>query len=256
MPRAAELAVILAVAAAAAVLWGRALWFFDERSAALRRLALGVLGFTRRPASEVRSALLSALYCGGGLLLAVLFAALWRVPVGRLLAPAAEHAPLAVLGVVAEVALASLLVSLWCALSGAGPERFAELAEVPWMAGLRALPGAAAPAVGALAGAVEELFFRGVLLTALLERGVGPWSAVALAGALFLLQQLLQVRTRFQAAVIGAGCVAISAVGGLLVLASGSVLPAIVCHVAFVVFFLGRPAEAAAAAPRAARGAR
>lgn len=256
MPEPAALAVTLAAAAAAAVAWGRALWFLDQRSAAFQRVVLGVLGFTRRPASEVRSALLSAVYCAAGLLVAALFAALWHVPVGRLLAPAAEQVPLVVLGIVAEVALASLLVMLWCAATGAGRERFAELAEVPWMAGLRALPGAAAPAAGAVAGVVEELFFRGVLLAALLARGVAPWVAVTLAGALFVIQQLVQVRTGFQAAVIGAGCMAISGVGGLLVLASGSVLPAVVCHVAFVVFFLGRPAETAAVAPRGVQGAR
>ena len=75
------------------------------------------------------------------------------------------------LGIVAEISLANLFVDLGCRLTGqGGPERFAELREIPWMKGLRKLPAAAVPIVAALAGAVEEVFFRGVLLLVLTTR--------------------------------------------------------------------------------------
>ena len=44
------------------------------------------------------------------------------------------------------------------------PEKVAEIAEIPCIKGLRELPPAVVPIVAALAGAVEEVFFRGVLL--------------------------------------------------------------------------------------------
>ena len=64
---------------------------------------------------------------------------------------------------------------------------------------------------------------------------------------LFLLEQLVQLRTPFQAMIISGSCVAISLVGGLLVLQTGSVIPAALCHASFVIFFMsperGAPEE-------------
>lgn len=107
------------------------------------------------------------------------------------------------------------------------------------MKGLRDLPPKAVVVGAALGAMVEELFFRGVLVLILTQKLlVAPWLAVMIAGALFVLEQLVQLRTAFQAMVIGSSCVAISLVGGLLVVATGSVVPAVLCHVSFVVFFI------------------
>ena len=86
---------------------------------------------------------------------------------------------------------------------------------------------------------LEETFFRGVLLLNLVTRfHVAPWGAILISGAAFLIQQLVQVKTLHQAAVITAGCVAISWIGGLSVIASGSFVPAALCHAAFVIFYV------------------
>ncbi|HZF13042.1 MAG TPA: CPBP family intramembrane glutamic endopeptidase [Thermoanaerobaculia bacterium] len=234
-----EIGIFLLAAVAAALLWGRGLWYLDERSRAFHRLVLFVLGFTRRRAGEVRAALLSGIYYLLGLLGALAFAGFYRVRLAELVAVSASHLGLAVLGVVGEISLADLLVGVGARAMRAGPARFAELKEVPWMKGLCQLPPGWVPVAAALGGVVEELFFRGVLLTILLRSlAVAPWVAVALAGALFTLEQLLQVRTRFQALVLGSGCAALSLVGGLLVVLTGSVVPALLCHASFVVFFL------------------
>jgi membrane protease YdiL (CAAX protease family) len=134
-------------------------------------------------------------------------------------------------------------VDVGCRLTGQGrPEQFAEVQEIPWIKGLWAFPPRFVPAAAALGGVVEEVFFRGVLLRIMTDLlAVDPPAAVALAGALFCLEQLLQVRTRFQALLIGAGCAAISLVGGLLVVLTGSVVPAVLCHASFVVFHMARP---------------
>ncbi|HRC86432.1 MAG TPA: CPBP family glutamic-type intramembrane protease, partial [Thermoanaerobaculia bacterium] len=113
--------------------------------------------------------------------------------------------------------------------------------EIPWMKGMAELPRWAVPLLAALAAVVEELFFRGVVLGLLLMRfGLAPALAIAISALLFLLGQLIQVRTAFQALVVGSGSVAIGLVGGLLVAATGSVVLAVVAHASFVVFFLAR----------------
>lgn len=235
---------------AVTLVWGRVLWYFDDRSSLLPRAVLFALGYTRRTADEVRALLLAGLYYGGGLLASALFVVAFGLDVSALFSLALDHPLLVLLGALAEISLSDLFVSLYCAAAGAGPERFAEMRSIPWMEGLRKLPDAAVPWGAAAGAAVEELFFRGVLITVLIARlGFAPAVAVAIAGALFCLQQLIQVRTPFQGAVIGAGSLAISLVGGFLVVHAGSVLPAILCHCAFVVFYLRR----GEAQPRTAR---
>jgi membrane protease YdiL (CAAX protease family) len=111
--------------------------------------------------------------------------------------------------------------------------------DVPWIKGVRQLPPGLAPLAAALGGMTEELFFRGVLQRILTDRLLVPaLVAILIAGILFYFEQLLQVQTAFQAAVIGCSCVAISAIGGLLVVLAGSIWPAIFAHASFVLFFM------------------
>lgn len=256
MVEGAALGGFLALSALLSVAWGLALRYFDERSQALRRAVLFALGFTRRPPGEVRALLLSAIYYGFGLLASLLCAAAFGLSPAALFSFSAAHIPLVVLGIVGQISLTSLLVDFSCRVTGQGrPEQFAEVQEIPWIKGLRELPAATVPAVAALGGVVEEIFFRGVLLRIMTdELRIAPPAAVAIAGGLFCLEQLLQVRTPFQALLIGAGCVAISSIGGLLVVFTGSVVPAVLCHASFVVFHMARPGGLPAAKATASRG--
>lgn len=242
MSNTAALYAFLSAAIVASLLWGRALWYCDERSQAVRRAAFFAMSFTRWQQREVRSLLLTVIYCALGLLAALLFAAAFGLDTAARVSVSTSHAGPVLLGVVAEISLAGLLVGLGRRVVGRdGAEQFAEVSEIPWMKGLRELPGWAVPLAAALATVVEEFMFRGVLLPVLTERLlVSPPLAVLIAGALFCLQQLVQVRTRFQAMVIGCACTAISLVGGLLVLLTQSVVPAILCHMSFVLFFMSR----------------
>jgi len=256
MGEGAALGLFLALAVVVSVAWGLALRYFDERSQALRRAVFFALGFTRRSPSEVRALFLSTIYYGFGLLASLLCAAAFGLGPAALFSFAAAHIPLVVLGIVGQISLTSLLVDLICRVTGQGrPEQFAEVQEIPWIKGLRELPAATVPAAAALGGVIEELFFRGVLLRIMTdELRVAPLAAVAIVGGLFCLEQLLQVRTPFQALLIGAGCVAISSIGGLLVVLTGSVVPAVLCHASFVVFHMARPGSVPAANAAASRG--
>ncbi len=230
----------LILATLVAVAWGRALWYFDERSALLRRAVFFALKYTQRRSEEVRSLLLSCIYYGLGLLAALLLSLLYRLPVWPALACSLPILGLAVVGLVGEMSLVTLLIDLICRATGQGrPEQFAEIQEIPWMKSVQQLPLFSRLAVTALGGAVEEILFRGVVLRILLDRlHVAPAPAIFLAGVLFCLEQLVLLRTRFQAMIILCACIAISLVGGMLVVLTGSVVPGVLCHASFAVFFL------------------
>jgi membrane protease YdiL (CAAX protease family) len=242
MPNALVLGGFVAAATAMSFGWGRALWYFAERSQAIRRWVFFAMGYTRRPFSEVRALVLSAIYYALGLLASLLLALAFRLPVSSLISFKASYIALSLLGIVGEISLANLLIDLSVRLTGtAGPERFAEIREIPWMKGLYQLPPAVVPVAAACGGLVEEIFFRGVVLRVMSDRlSAAPMIAIAIAGTLFVFQQLVQVRTAFQALVIGSGCVAISLVGGLLVVLTGSTVPALISHGSFVLFFMSQ----------------
>lgn len=248
----------LVVATFVSLTWGRVLWYLDERSQAFRRSAFVVMGYTSRMLGEVRSGLLSFIYYGFGLLAAFLFAIVFGLGSSTLISFSLAHLGLAVLGAMGEISLSNLLVDLSCRATGQGsPKQFGELREIPWIKGLLQLPPKAVPVAAALGGVVEEVFFRGVLLRILTDKLlVAPLAAVAIAGALFCVQQLMQIRTAFQAMVICCGCVAISFIGGLLVVLTGSLVPAVLSHASFVVFFMTQGNEDSVGFSRAAAKAR
>jgi hypothetical protein len=221
-------------------LWGRILWFFADQFATFNSCVFFIMNFTRREYHEVKAILLSAIYYLFGLLAA---SALWAMfglghPIGIGLSP--THVPLIALGIIGQISLSNLLVTLYWAVAPIAPaDGFVELKNIPWIRGIADLPPRLAPVAAGLGGVVEELFFRGIVLQIMIrELEMLPYPAIAVAGALFLFQQLLQVQTQFQAVLIGAGCIAISLVGGVLVVYTGSVMPALLCHASFVVFFL------------------
>jgi membrane protease YdiL (CAAX protease family) len=256
MRNAAAAAGAITAAVVISLVWGRALGYLDDRSDTFRRAALGAMGFSARAPAEVRALMLSAIYYGVGLAAAVAMAALFGIRLSSLASWSEPHGWMFLLGAVGEISLANLVVDLLCRITRTNPQRFAEIDEIPWMVGVRQLPPGAAPLGAALGGMIEELFYRGVLLLILIERaGVPPWAAVLAAGALFCLQQLLQVRTAFQAMVVASACVAISLVGGLLVVTTGSVIPALLSHASFVVFFVGRKSDRERASRRVAETA-
>jgi membrane protease YdiL (CAAX protease family) len=244
MPESAIVGGAVAAGIVVSVLWGRSLWYLDERSEAFRRGVFFVMGFSRRKLGEVRALLLSGIYYSLGLLAALLLALVFGLKASSLVSFSAAQVGITVLGIVGEISLANLLIDFSCLVTRQGPERFAEIVEIPWMKGLQQLPAAVVPFAAALGGVVEEFVFRGVLLCILTERlAVGVFAAVAITTVLFCLQQLMQVRTVFQAMVMTCSCVAISVVGGLLVALTGSVIPALLAHASFVIFFMTPPTE-------------
>lgn len=242
MSNAAALGGFVAGAILVSLAWGRALWYFSERSQAVRRWVFFAMGYTHRQFGEVRALILSVIYYILGLFGAILFAIVLHLHVSSLISFSASHVALALLGIVGEISLANLLIDLSVRIAGmGGQERFAEMREIPWMKGLQHLPPAVMPVAAAFGGVVEEVFFRGVILRVMTDRLlVAPMLAIAIAGALFVFQQLVQVRTAFQALVIGCGCAAISLVGGTLVVLTGSIVPAMIAHGSFVLFFMSQ----------------
>ncbi|VAW97071.1 hypothetical protein MNBD_GAMMA22-225 [hydrothermal vent metagenome] len=222
------------------LVWGKMLWYLDERSNALRSWVLLIMSFVGSDMQAVKTVLLSVLYYTCGLIGCVIFALFFTINFSVFFSFSWQSLALTLIGIIAEVSLANLLISLYLAFArNKSPERFKELSSIPWIAGLKNVPSSITVLLAASAGAVEELFFRGILLYVMLYNFLlTPILAVVIVTLLFLAQQLIQLKTVFQCIVIASGCISISIVGGLLLIYTQSIIPAIICHVFFVVFFM------------------
>jgi hypothetical protein len=236
--------VIVAFLAAAAWL---ALYRLPWRTPRARqRLRLAVTSRTGMPAKYVFPVVGTAVYLLLGLAATAVVGWAGDAPVlsalrWRLDGPQAALTVLAVTGASALTAFAmSMLYSLAPGIDVPGA-----VGSVRWIQEVLVLPGRWRWVAPMTSAAVEEVFFRGTVLTGLIAAGFGSWAAVVVAGALFTIGQVILTENRVQAMVLGSSSVVLSVVGGLLVVVTGSVLPAIVVHAASAGFYTNLPQPSA-----------
>lgn len=112
-----------------------------------------------------------------------------------------------------------------------------EMARIKWIEGIMQTPAKISWFLPLLSATFEEIFFRGALLTGLLTAGVGVPLAIALVTLAFILNQILLASTWTQRLVLGYSSLAISLVGSIAFLASGSIIPSIIMHASFAGFY-------------------
>jgi len=157
-----------------------------------------------------------------------------------------------------ELALTSLICTLIVEVASArrGPARetvrreWAAQTRGGWMSyfllTMRAAPPTVALGSICLYVGVEELIFRGLLIPALLDAGLGGTGSVASSGLLFVGVQALAMPSRRAALFPMVGAAVIGVVHGILFLHVPDVIPLAVAHVAFfaAAMSLARPQAA------------
>lgn len=152
------------------------------------------------------------------------------------LRPGLQIIPIVFLSISAAMSMVAVFVVLIQKLS---PEIdiTGEMARIKWIEGIMQTPEKISWLLPLLSASFEEIFFRGALLTGLLTAGMGTSMAIALVTIAFILNQILLADTRVQKLVLGYSSLAISLVGSIAYLASGSLLPSIVMHASFAGFY-------------------
>jgi membrane protease YdiL (CAAX protease family) len=241
MPERATVILFIIYSTIFAIAWAYSLWFFAAKSLLLRKLVFYLMSFVRMTFPQTHSLVLSLIYFCAGIAGIFVFADMYGLKIWGMLTFNIRFIPLIILGILAEVSLAGFSANLYLGgLSDKNTDLWHEVQSIPWISGLMKLPDILMfPAIG-IAASLEEFFFRGVLLLVMTKKlFFSPWVALSLATVFFLLEQLLLLKTHIQIAIISCGCLAISIVGGLLVLYTGSIFPALLCHISFVIFYFG-----------------
>lgn len=113
----------------------------------------------------------------------------------------------------------------------------AEMANIKWIQGVFQAPAKIAWLLPLLSASFEEIFFRGVFFSALMLSGADPLHALGAVTFAFILNQTLLADTITQRVIMVFSSIAISVVGGVLFLASGSIIPSIIMHASFAGFY-------------------
>lgn len=151
-----------------------------------------------------------------------------------------KHIVYIFVGFIAQLSLSSMILLIISAVK-TNINWFKVVQDITWVSLMSNMPKALRPIYPLLGASFEEIFFRGTVfvihITYFPEMGI-VWPIILVTG-LFVLQQVLNIETIIQGIVISVGAVVISVVGCLLILHTKSFLPALICHLLFVIFYLG-----------------
>jgi len=144
------------------------------------------------------------------------------------------------IGFVAQLSLSSMILLIISAFK-TNINWFKVIQEITWVSLMSNMPKALRPIYPLLGATFEEIFFRGTvfMIHIIYFPEMGIILPIILATGLFVLQQVLNTDTAIQGVVISIGAIVISVIGCLLILYTESFLPTLICHLLFVIFYLG-----------------
>ncbi|HEY8474213.1 MAG TPA: CPBP family glutamic-type intramembrane protease [Natronosporangium sp.] len=209
-----------------------------------QRFRLAVASRTGLPARYVFPVVGTGIYLGLGILAAVAVAIAAPAGLGGALVAPVTGRTVATTLLVAVGAM-TLIGFAMTMLYAARPtvDVPGAVAGVHWIREVLALPPAWRWLAPMSSAAVEEFYFRGVFLTGLLLPGAPVWVAIGVSGAVFTAGQVLLTERALPALVLGLSSVVLSVLCGLLVVVTGTVLPAIVVHASFAGFYTNLGAD-------------
>jgi len=219
------------------VAWGRAILFNADKRY-MDSAAMWLMRYIRASKQHIHSVLVGCWYVGTGVAGIFVFSLVWNVGIFGQFRIAPSLLLYLPLGFLAEMSVSSLVMSTVMLVT----PRTAwvdQIRSIPWINAISLMPERLGPLIPLIGAFLEELFYRGVVFT-LLVNGypeLGMWGAAAISAALFALQQILNTATLPQAVTMGIASVSISLIGCALMAYTGSFLPALFAHEAFVVFY-------------------
>lgn len=229
--------IFLVLATIYSVLWGKVI-MFNAQKRYIKSFARFLMQFTRISYTHLHSAILGSLYLGGGLFGCIIFSVAYRVNILKYVAIKPEYIIYILIGIIAEMSVSSLIMSLVMAFKK-DVDWVKQIQTIPWINSISLMPEHIGPIIPTSGAFFEETFFRGVLFIIMLQvfPQVGVVIPIAVVTILFAVQQILNTETFHQGVTMAIASLAVSGVGCLLIIYTGSFLPALIAHESFVIFY-------------------
>ncbi|WP_040210966.1 type II CAAX prenyl endopeptidase Rce1 family protein [Clostridium polynesiense] len=143
------------------------------------------------------------------------------------------------IGFIVQLSLSSMILTV-ISLIKSDINWYSVISNISWVKISSKLPKWIKPLYPISGAFFEELYFRGCIFIIIITefKFIHPLLAIILISILFSVQQVLNTETVYQAVSMSVGAVCISAVGCMLILATNSFIPALLCHELYVLFYI------------------
>lgn len=235
-----DLAVFLIAATLFSAVWGRSVESL-AKSRTVNKLSLRMMSHCRAPQDKIRFYIIWLSYLLEGLLGIVLGSVIYGINPLDLLIPIhiSDTILFTLAGFILQLEVSSVLL-LVCSLLKSDVNWYRVISEINWVKVSFNLPKKMRMLYPTSAALFEELFFRCIIFFVLLKRF--DWIPLPvmmmIVAALFIIEQVVCTQKVNQAVAMAVGALAISFAGCLMIVITNSIIPAIICHEMYVIFYL------------------
>lgn len=234
------LILFLLVCFAFSIFWGKSTKIFLE-SRLIQGIVEYIMQYSRWHADKIRFAILWAAYLLVPILGSLLCYLVFDMPFLEFirLKNVQESLFYTILGFVVQFQLSAFLVLLISAIKSE-INWYQVIRSIGWVSVSYNLPKSIRFFYPTSSAFLEEMFFRGSVFMVLYTQfpEIPVWVSIGIVCLLFIIQQAINTQEPIQAVAISMGAISISLVGCLLILATDSILPAILCHMLYVGMYL------------------
>ena len=235
-----ELAVFLFAACSFSVIWGKSVDGL-AKSKIVTTLALRLMNYFRAPLDKIKFFVIWFSYIfislSGTITCCIVYNInlldfLFSDNVGDILL-------YAFIGFVFQFEISSVLLLIFSLLKS-DTNWYKIVSEINWVKVSFNLPRKIRVLYPTSAALFEELYFRcSIFLVLLLRYDWVPLPiSMLIVAALFIVEQVVCTQKFKQAIAMSAGSLAISLAGCLMIVITGSIIPAIICHEMYVIFYM------------------
>lgn len=243
MPDQFEFWIFLALFFAYVTVWARIATIINGGqlggSKYIRQLSYRIMGVLDADYDVTYSSIMAFIYYSVAILGIVVIFLLYNENIIRYLYIDPVYIYFIVIGSLAEISITGIVNGFVSAFAKeAGINTIDEIRKIKWITGISLMPKWSMSLIAAFGGFFEEIIFRGVfMIVAINQYHMAAWIAIVLSVILFLYHQIIQLDTPTQMCIIGSASLIISIIGALMVVYTGSILPAVIAHTSFVIFY-------------------
>lgn len=240
MNRYIELGIFLVTITLFSVLWGRSVDGL-AKSKIINKFALHLMNYFRAPLDKIKFFVIWFAYILISLSGTVVLCFIYEINLFRHLISSSFYDIIlyTFVGFIFQFELSAVLLLIFSILK-TDTNWYRIVSEINWVKVSFNLPRKIRILYPTSAALFEELFFRCSIFLILLTRF--NWLPLPLmmliVSALFIVEQVVCTQKLKQSIAMSAGSLAISLSGCLMIVITGSILPAIICHEMYVIFYL------------------
>lgn len=240
MNRYIELIIFLSIASLFSVFWGKSV---DElaKSKLVNKFSLFLMNYFRAPLDKIKFFVIWFSYILISFAGTVICCSIYGLNLFKYLLSGSVYDIIlyTLIGFIFQFEISSVLLLIFSILKS-DTNWYRIISEINWVKVSFNLPRKIRILYPTSAALFEELFFRCSVFLVLLTKfdWVPLPISMLIVAVLFIIEQVVCTQKVKQAIAMSAGSLAISLAGCLMIVITGSIIPAIICHEMYVIFYL------------------